>query len=611
MSKILYTILIQIFIHFSTQCESGQNNCLNCHPFKNLCTKCVKDVYKPDNNGGCIGAENCKRGENYCEECNSEDNRCEQCEDGYFPDSNGGCSYTANCKISYRGECLECEDDYLLTGSEYNLKICKNRYSDDFKNCKTINMEKGKCEVCEDGYYLSRLNEVCIETENCMYSIYGVCSYCDYGYYLDKRDDLCKIQENNLKYCEISLDGINCDECKDHFFLAQDGNCIYTQFCKTIGQSNYYCKECIEGYYLSSNDKTCTKTQNCLTVDYLSNLCTSCNDNYYLDIESGLCKSNIEENDYKFCKIVNENKECTSCDNNYYLSEDMRCTSTLNCTNAKNGICTKCNDTFYLGLDNHCSSVNLCIYSDYDGNCIECEDNYYFSQLYGTCNKTEGKFLNCKISDTKGTYCTECKNDFYLSTSDNICYSNKENGPLYKCAKSDNKNETCIECINNYYLGAEDNKCSKIAYCLLSENENKCIKCNTYQCLDQSKGTCIYSLNEPYNEHDKIYYNCNKTNEEGTACEECLNDDYILINGFCYNIGRCEEEKNGLCVKCKSISENNRSLCLNPVFGCEEVYLENCLKCNNELELYTCNECADGYVLNEEYNDCEKVEEEI
>ena len=60
-------------------------------------------------------------GKNYCNDGDIEGELCSKCELGYFPDKNGGCSYTENCKISYKGQCIECENDHVLIG----LKICK------------------------------------------------------------------------------------------------------------------------------------------------------------------------------------------------------------------------------------------------------------------------------------------------------------------------------------------------------------------------------------------------------------------------------------------------------------------------------------------------------
>ena len=111
---ILYFYLIfHSKIISSPLCITSEKYCNKCNPLTNQCIKCKYDIMKPDNNGGCIGNNKCTLGKNYCEECDSGGQFCTVCERGFYPDKNGGCSYTENCKISYKGECLECEDNYI------------------------------------------------------------------------------------------------------------------------------------------------------------------------------------------------------------------------------------------------------------------------------------------------------------------------------------------------------------------------------------------------------------------------------------------------------------------------------------------------------------------
>ena len=100
----------------------------SCHPLTDLCIECLYTIFKPDLEGGCIKAEKCTLGENYCIECNTAGNFCNYCEIGLFADKNGGCSYTENCEISYKGECLKCEEDFILVGEKINLKFVNIHY---------------------------------------------------------------------------------------------------------------------------------------------------------------------------------------------------------------------------------------------------------------------------------------------------------------------------------------------------------------------------------------------------------------------------------------------------------------------------------------------------
>ena len=122
----IFSILLAsiISIHSQPICEEGKNNCLQCNPITNICYKCDKNIYIPDDKGGCENSKTCIVGNNYCLSCNKEETLCEECDSGYFPDENGGCANIPNCEISYKGECLQCIEDFLLIGDKYkNLCI--------------------------------------------------------------------------------------------------------------------------------------------------------------------------------------------------------------------------------------------------------------------------------------------------------------------------------------------------------------------------------------------------------------------------------------------------------------------------------------------------------
>ena len=101
-------------------------------------------------------------------------------------------------------------------------------------------------------------------------------------------------------------------------------------------------------------------------------------------------------------------------------------------------------------------------------------------------------------------------------------------------------------------IGKEDRKCSLVEYCAVSENENRCIKCEDYYCLDVKEGICVD--NEFLeSEDDKKYFACNKTNEDGTQCEECIEGYQVGNGGYCIDVDRCEEKVEGICIKCKDV----------------------------------------------------------
>ena len=128
---------------------------------------------------------------------------------------------------------------------------------------------------------------------------------------------------------------------------------------------------------------------------------------------------------------------------------------------SNNGICYACADNYYLGLDNKCTEVEHCIYSDDHFACQECEGNYCFNEEQNKCFIGEGKLENCKYSYF-GSWCTRCKDDFYLNQTEFLCRSNSNPEYFYKCAKTHSGINLCSDCVKGYYLGRKDHKCSKI-----------------------------------------------------------------------------------------------------------------------------------------------------
>ena len=591
----LIIILLSLLIFISSQkCQPNINNCAQCHPLTNLCAVCKNAVYKPDQEGGCGLSKQCKIGENYCIECNGKNDICSKCELGFFADENGGCSSTDNCVISENGNCLECKEDFYLIKRYFNF--CKYKFSDDFKNCVEINNSTGKCISCEENYYLSSDDNKCTNTTSCRKSTLGICTLCKNEYFLDKTDNLCKNITIGFTNCKISLDGKICSECIDEYFLSKDNICTKSQNCEKA-DNNSNCIKCSEGYFLSKYGYICTTEKYCLSVKSEFRVCEFCESSFYIEFETRKCFSNQENEKYKFCIEVSSGN-CIMCDLEHQLAKDKKCVKSIKCLESANGVCVKCEDGYHLGLDNKCINIEKCIYSNTFG-CYECENNYYYDSYAEQCFLGINQYKNCKNSDYFNNYCKECKNDFYLSVLDKMCYSNTENNNFYKCAFSNKNGTECEYCVDDYFLGSKDLKCSKIKRCAVSENENKCIECSEDLCLDVKKQICIENFYAPENDDQKIYYNCNKTNEEGTKCEIC-NDYSELVNGICVNKIECEEKKNEECIKCNDKNHDNYDMCLNNVYGCVETFVSNCLRCDNIYNFDECTECMEGYVLNDD-----------
>lgn len=604
-TNFILLICFKLFIS-SPSCTEGKNYCSRCNPLSKICIKCEKEIFIPDEFGGCKNAQKCLIGENHCMECNEEGNLCKICDEGYFPDENGACSYTDFCEISYDGKCLKCIKDFILVGEQFyfgdGLKICKSLKSEDLKNCNKIDEEKGICSTCKEGYYLNSGDKKCSSTINCYESTFDICTKCNSGYYLNKKEDKCIKQTDQFNHCKETTNNISCDICEDDYYLNKNKQCTSIKFCEEIDE-NGKCQKCESGYYVTSFGESCTIDPNCFYGDRSLGICLSCEDKYYIDFSDGKCKSNQEETDFRYCSVADEGI-CKQCYYGYFLAEDLKCTSTQYCAESSKGNCILCSSKYHLGLDNKCTNVEHCIYTNSYNECNECENGFYYEKNNKTCKNAENIFEHCKYGyDDK--FCEKCKDDFYLNKKDNLCYGNKENNDFYKCVETNVDGTICEKCLEDYYLGGKDNKCSKIKGCDISENENKCIECNEYYCLDENTGKCHYN-DEIESEEKKFYYRCIKTNKEGDACEKCL-DGFDLINGLCVDNEHCyDKSEDGNCFKCQN--DNNGMFCLNKDFGCIEIFYKNCLECNDYLDFDSCTKCADGYVLNE-YGICQKEEE--
>ena len=595
-------ILIIKIIFSQNICKETENYCRKCHPLTNQCIKCVSDNFIINDKGGCTGK--CIPGKNYCLECDLEEKLCKLCQENFYQDKVGGCSIVPNCEYSYNGKCEECKEDYILIGSDNGFKICKDKNSIDFKNCRLINNITGLCNECNDGYYLNSGDFKCSETNNCFESIFGICSSCIEGYYLNKKTQKCYNATEKFVYCKITIDEKNCDICNNNYYLAEDNQCTNTILCSKTEKGK--CIKCSNGAKLIQ-DNICTLEENCKTADKDTGLCNSCLSGYYFDNKDKKCKSNNENNEFKYCIIAKE--RCRQCEEGYYLGEDFQCTQTEKCAESENNICNKCSKGYYIGYDHKCTNIEHCIYSGSTDEylCEECEENYYYNNLNQTCVEIKDKkFNNCKLAITNDTFCSECKNNYYLNMTDYLCYDNTRQGDFYKCSITNKEATQCEICELNYYLGSVDKRCSNITRCKISENGNKCLVCDECFCLDLKKGLC-FDNDYLYDENKKFYINCNMTNKEGTACEQCLKGYEVGEEGYCIDVERCEKKEDGICVKCKDNPPNYAFYCANKYFGCMQNYLtSNCVRCDNIFDLYSCTECEEGYQLNK-YGLCQKI----
>ena len=392
-------------------------------------------------------------------------------------------------------------------------------------------------------------------------------------------------------------------KCEEGFYYSVDGKCSSTNFCAK-SRDDHTCSECIYGYYLSY-DKTCTNDINCKKGDKMTGICNWCNYDYYLDLQDKKCISNLDKEEYRFCKIVDQGI-CTACEDFYYLAQDNKCSISANCSISKDTFCLKCIEGYYLGLDFKCTDVEKCIYSR-NNECNECEDGFYYDCFDRLCKESTGNFENCKINAYfEQTQCFACKDNYCLNQSQYLCEDNTQPGPYYKCQASNNKGDLCQICIDGYFIGKIDFNCTKIEGCIKSLDENTCLKCDRYYCLDNI-GNCTDN-SYVISEDKKYYFRCKMLNEDGTKCELC---DFALNTteeGICYDDYHCIKDDNGECIRCQE--ENPRgyyTYCFNKEFGCIDSFLDNCIRCDDIFDMDVCTQCEEGYEI-DEYGECVKME---
>ena len=205
--------------------------------------------------------------------------------------------------------------------------------------------------------------------------------------------------------------------------------------------------------------------------------------------------------------------------------------------------------------------------------------------------------LDGKKTNFNGAYCEKCRNDFYLNNTDHLCYDNTLPNDFYKCAFT--LGEFCDACVEDYYLGYIDSKCSLIEGCEKSENENKCLICDSELfCLNVQNNKC-FDNQYIYEEENKFYYKCKLTNIEGNKCETCIEDYRLNSQGLCEYDGFCEEfEMDDKCKKCiKDDEEGHIYFCLNSQFGCTITSVRGCEICNDVTNFDSCDKCRDGFTL--------------
>ena len=391
-----------------------------------------------------------------------------ECKEGYIESSEGICS---SCNSISKG-CHECHYE--------------NEYPDNYKGPKR--KRRFVCDYCEDGFMQSLSGE-CLDCENlglnncskCELSPTNlnnyICTQCLQGFFVNVSGECDKCDITHFKGKSKN----KCFKC-DNTLEGGIENCLY---CESHGDKTV-CKECAEGYILSTTDNIClpiTKNKdvqkfiNCLSLIKKNNQyeCEKCKEEFSL--------ININnKNECVYIKTLFDPRFKASYSNDFYT---------------KNNGEVNVND-FYMFVENdYIYNRYKNYYPCQEAENLGTEDNPLYSckKCYESINKESNK-RPVKITEesSKASYCINQSNYEELKDCTAANYNIKNGKEIFNCT----------ECRKDYALTY--NKYASTYYCKFTNATTKCI--------------VLYC---------KI---CNPF--DGYICEECLPDYSInSLSGSC------------------------------------------------------------------------------
>ena len=517
------------------------------------------------------------------------------------------------------GYYLSNEQTGLISHCHSDCKTCIEGYTNDNSKCilcndENLNLYNGNCILnCPEGYYSKPKSET-NEQKRCM-RCYYTCKKCEEGEIMNsgilKNMNCleCKKDENDLdKYIKVnnncftisdyaedkinfdtSLINLN-DDNKIKTCLYYNLSIIYGEYeCKTKPTNSYYINT--ENNYgiiklCDTSCATCNEGKDTLTGN---TNCLTCSDGYYKKEESNtncileslipdiyykytldnifykcynLCSKCVRELDYKTSL---EKMGCASCITNYYLVEDTTNCYDITFLDTHTNYFLSTEDNMFKKCYNSCKKCSQSFIDEYNHNCDECLDNYYFEEdtknCYDLSFTEKGYYLDqsgekpifkkCYIN------CKTCSN--YLVDDNMNCLLCKEG--LFKIYETNN----CIDDITNKgYYGING-----VAY----PCERNCLTC--------SNGKTAINVNN-------------------------LNNDNEIITEFTYNCLSCDEENKNLFLV------ENLNNCESENFKNEGFYLE---ESEDNIKIFkkcykSCSLCNKGFEIepsnNKENHNCEK-----
>ena len=544
--------------------------CKTCVSLDNKCEKCTGDNILSLLRDNCIPS--CPLGEydfngqcqkcQGCPDCQKDTGKCNSCYNGYFLTSEGtckqdcvdgqvrigdncnSCNDSAGCKACQSEDlssCITCYDTHFIYNNKCYEDCPAGTYPSitnskkECKNCKSncgVCINDTSCNKCNDNFVYQAPD--CLDKCNPGYvSINSICKECGDSQRCQQCDSKNKDQCIVCKKGYIEKSGVCVDDCKEGFFIKDNGEmgktCVKcNENCSTC-ENALTCKVCITGFVLYDGD--CILT---CPVGYnkLNGVCEKC--------KVDRC-SECASKDVTFCdKCVGDfvllNNECVeNCGKGYYVDSNnicQKCTDP-NCLACSSTSCSDCKDGFFL----------------YDGKCLEKCPSGYTSNSSDVCVKCQQ--VNCNDCNASNlNKCTDCILGYLLN---GVCY---------------------VSCPNEYYPNGKI--CSPcFTGCDICSNSNNCSKCISPKKLNNND--CVSTCPDSTYPIDGICQPCYDSN-----CLQCTSDLGICLS--CKSPMVVHETK---CVKdCPEGYFSNGTKCT----SCED----NCLECTDST---TCTKCSEKFFL--------------
>lgn len=327
MKKILL-FLCAVFMTASTAAQAEKcyaSNCVACFPDNpDLCAKCNEGYYS--NGKICI-----KGSIEYCIEyvpiygaINAPD-KCKVCEKGTYIDKNGKCvkGKTDHCKTYYDGgsRCEFCEKGYAINRMDWKC------YPNNVERClltkPEIASDPNKCFVCEDGYGTKDGKE-CVPCED---------KYAKTCWEYDRANE-CLANRITYSYREGWSDYkticVEFPGCKETSYGSEKDKplCAKCEGWATLSDDRTQCLSCPNGCDACSDETTCTRCYDgyelkngacekkpvCPENADCSDGNVTCNSGY--ELKNGACvKPACPAN----CTACSSSTACTACDSGYSL----------------------------------------------------------------------------------------------------------------------------------------------------------------------------------------------------------------------------------------------------------------------------------------------------